>query len=159
MENLYWCVFESNEERENNGRQFVQLVQEQLSRSTAEVRAPTHTHTPHTHTHTYAQTHTLLATSKHTYIRKQTHTNSQQKHALRQQWRWWCQQSQPLMELPPGGVPALTPSFVAMAPLSKRRLTRQRTLSLTATSLERMRSRGTNSSRALSLIMRPSFQV
>ena len=37
LENLYWSVFESEEERENNGRQFVQLVQEQLTKPTAEV--------------------------------------------------------------------------------------------------------------------------
>ena len=37
LENLYWSVFESESEREDNGRQFVQLVQEQLSKPSAEV--------------------------------------------------------------------------------------------------------------------------
>ena len=45
LENLYWSEFEREEERENNGRQFVQLVQEQLTKPTAEVR--------HIHTHTH----------------------------------------------------------------------------------------------------------
>ena len=37
LETMYWSVFEREEERENNGRQFVQLVQEQLTKPTAEV--------------------------------------------------------------------------------------------------------------------------
>ena len=37
LENLYWTVFESEAEREDNGRQFVQLMQEQLSKPATEV--------------------------------------------------------------------------------------------------------------------------
>ena len=42
LENLYWSVFDRAEERENNGRQFVQLVQEQLSKPTTEVSPTIH---------------------------------------------------------------------------------------------------------------------
>jgi hypothetical protein len=41
LENLYWSVFERAEERENNGRQFVQLVQEQLTKPTTEATLET----------------------------------------------------------------------------------------------------------------------
>jgi hypothetical protein len=36
LEYLYWCVFQNEGEREDNGRQFVQLVQEQLSKPAIE---------------------------------------------------------------------------------------------------------------------------
>ena len=51
MENLYWSEFENEAERENNGRQFVQLVQEQLAKPAGEVshccQASVHGHTVH----------------------------------------------------------------------------------------------------------------
>lgn len=41
LENLYWTVFESEAEREDNGRQFVQLMQEQLSKPATEATLET----------------------------------------------------------------------------------------------------------------------
>ena len=37
LESLYWTAFDSEEERATHGRQFVQLVQEQLSKPVTEV--------------------------------------------------------------------------------------------------------------------------
>ncbi len=37
LENLYWTIFDNEEERANTGKQFVQLVQEQLAKPAAEV--------------------------------------------------------------------------------------------------------------------------
>lgn len=37
LENLYWYVFADEKEREDHGLQFVQLVQEQLSKPATEV--------------------------------------------------------------------------------------------------------------------------
>ena len=43
LETLYWSVFQNEAERNDNARQFVQLVQEQLSKPATEVSLPTET--------------------------------------------------------------------------------------------------------------------